>query len=123
MKLNIKTTNLTLTEDLKSYIEGKLGGLERFSRKFGQGLEAWIEVGRITEHHKEGDVYRAEMDIRVPGKILRAQAAKSDIFMAIDEVRDEMERQLKEYRGKLWAKFTRGARKFKDILRFGKFLK
>jgi len=121
MKLHIKATNLVLTEDLETYIEEKLGGLEKFTKKYGTALEAWVEVGRTTRHHKEGDVFRAEIDVRVPGKILRSEAAGRDVYLAIDETRREMERQLKEYRGKFWTNLKKGARTLKDFLRFGRF--
>jgi len=120
MEIHIKTTDFELTENLRSYIDEKLGSLERFSKKYGEAFEARLEIGRTTRHHREGNVFRAEVNIRVPGTMLRAESERTDIYAAIDEIRDEMERQLKEYRGKLFAKFKRGARVLKDFLRFGK---
>ncbi len=122
MRIIIKTTNLALTQNLDDYIHEKIGKLERFCRKY-EFSEARVEVGRTTRHHQEGDIFRAEVNLRLPGKVLRAEAERQDIYFAIDEAKEELERQLREHRGKLWAKFRRSARVFKDLFRFGRFFK
>ncbi|MFN7088668.1 MAG: ribosome hibernation-promoting factor, HPF/YfiA family [Candidatus Paceibacteria bacterium] len=123
MKFNIKTTGLSLREDLEDYVNKRIESLEKFSKKFGSSVEFWVELAKTTGHHKEGSVYRAEISVRVPGKVLRAEAQEKDIYRAIDEARDDIERQLKERRGKLFSRFKRGARLLKEILRFGRFKK
>jgi putative sigma-54 modulation protein len=120
MKLLIKATNLTLSQDLKNHIREKIGGLEKFTKKYGSEVEARVEVGKVTLHHQEGDIFRAEVNIFVPGKILRAEANARDVFLAIDEIRDEIERQLIEHKSKLRVRFKKGARKLKETLRFGR---
>ena len=47
-----------------------------------------------------GDIYRAEINLRVPGKLLRAEEEAESIHTAINIVKEELERQIKKYRGK-----------------------
>jgi len=100
MKINIKSTNLDLTPALKEYIEDKIGSVKKFLERWDpEGVvEAWVEVGRTTKHHHKGNVFRAEADLRVPGKVLRAEDEDFDIRVAIDRVRDKLKREIEKYK-------------------------
>lgn len=117
MKINIKTTKVTLNYPLDVYIKEKIGGLEKFIKKWNAtgAAEAWVEIGRVTKHHKTGPVWRAECDISLPKFIARAEATDKDLRRAIDLVKDELQAQLKSYKGKITAKVRRGARKAKRL--------
>ena len=100
MKIDIKATNLDLTPALREYIEEKIGALTKFLKRWDpEGIvEAWVEVGRTTKHHYKGNVFRAEVDLRLPGKILRAEDENFDIRVAIDRVRDKLRREIEKYK-------------------------
>ena len=127
MKIIIKTKNLKLNQALKNFIEEKINSLEKFSffgspaqipplskkeRDWeGKGkprVEAWVEIGRTTLHHKKGPVFRAECQMRFPKRSLRSTAEGEDLKSAITEIKDELQRELKEYKEKLTAKMKRG---------------
>ena len=128
MRINIKATNFDLTPSLKKYIEDKIGDLEKFIQKVGKEgrsfkkgkppCEAWVEVGRTTFHHRKGEVFRAEVQLKVPGKSLRAEAEQEDLHAAINEVRDDLQRELRKYTNKAAARYKRGARRIKEFFRF-----
>lgn len=109
MKCNIKTTNITLDAPLRAYVEEKVGGLGKFIPMHVESgvAEAWVEIGKTTHHHKTGLVWRAECDIRLPGKILRAENTDIDLRVAIDRVKDDLQRQLTAYKDKNIAKTKR----------------
>ena len=73
-------------------------------------VECRVEVGKTTNHHNKGDIFRAEANIRLPGKVLRASATEENLTMAITKVKDELQRQLNKYKGSLRAQEKRGAR-------------
>ena len=108
MKINIKATDLKLTSSLQGYIEEKIGSLEKiiprlkindFSGGTGKpAFEAWVEIEKTTFHHHKGKIFRAECQIRLPGKSLRAESVKEELHLAIDEVKDELQRDIKRYR-------------------------
>ncbi len=102
MKINIKATGLELVPSIKTYIGDKIGSLSKFVKKFdtsGQA-EAWIEIGRATRHHHKGPVYRAEADLRVPGKILRAEHYDADVRAAILGMQSKLRSEIEKYRTK-----------------------
>ena len=130
MKIIIKTTNLKLNKELSQYIEEKLNPLEKFSKIlynekyydhfFSKGkprVEAWVEIGKETKHHKKGPFFWAECQMRFPKRTLRSIAESDNIKQAITEVKDELQRELKQYKEKLISKTKRGARVLKKELK------
>jgi ribosomal subunit interface protein len=128
MKITIKATNLKLTSALRNYVEEKIGGLERFiqgagfenksSKKGKPPVEIWVEIGKTTHHHHKGKVFRAEGQMKIPGKSLRAESIKEDLHLAIDDVRSELQRELKNYLKKKGLRYRKTARRIKDLMRF-----
>ena len=101
MTLNIKATNITLTPALREYVEKKIGSLDRFLARWERegAIEVWIEVGRTTRHHVKGDIFRAEVTVRMPGrKVLRADDEGVDVRAAIDKVRDILKTEIQKYK-------------------------
>jgi len=99
MKINIKATSLDLTESINNYIESKLWSLNKLVEKWDlEGVvQAYVEIARTTQHHHKGPVYRAEVNLTLPGKMLRAEAEDWDVRVAIDEAKNELQRQIKKY--------------------------
>lgn len=103
LKLIVKATNLDLTVPLGNYLERKMNGIERFLRRWlKEGvIEARVELARNSRHHRHGKVFRAEVNLRLPGRILRAEAGSEDIRIAIDEVKNKLQQQINKYKNRL----------------------
>jgi len=99
MKTRIKTTNTDLTIYLEELIEEKLSDIENLLKGI-PNLLAEIEVGLTNKHHQKGDIYRAEIQIQVPGKLLRAVSEREDFRSALTEVKDDLQAQIKKYKDK-----------------------
>lgn len=113
MKITLKWTNLEPIESIVVFVDEKIGGLAKFIPTYdADGVaEAWVEVARTTKHHKTGGmVYLAETNLRLPGKILRAEETHKDLRQAIVKIKKELERQIKKYKESRVAKIERGSR-------------
>jgi putative sigma-54 modulation protein len=117
MNLNIKTTNTTLTPAISDYVEKKIGMLNKFVNLEGDNVFIQAEVGKTTRHHKSGDFFRAEVNIRVGGKNYRAVSEKDDLYAAIDEVKDELAEEIKSGKERQISVVRRGALKLKNMLK------
>ncbi|MEX0932456.1 MAG: ribosome-associated translation inhibitor RaiA [Parcubacteria group bacterium] len=93
MNINIKATGIELTPDLSDYVHKKVGSLEKYFSKKSSDIVVQVEVAKSTEHHRTGDVYRAEVHVSGDGLDLYAGSEESDIFAAIDVVKDEITRE------------------------------
>ncbi|HSE56591.1 MAG TPA: ribosome-associated translation inhibitor RaiA [Candidatus Paceibacterota bacterium] len=115
MHITFKSTNIELTPTLRDYTEKKLQVLEKFSKGNGQ---AAVELEKTTNHHKQGDIFRAEANVTLgTGAQYRAVSEKEDLYEAIDDMKDELVRELTAGKGKERALWKRGALAVKGMMR------
>jgi len=102
MKISIKATNLELTPSITKYIEDKISSVEKFLEKFEKKteIEAFVEIARMTRHHRKGEVFYAETNLQLPGKLLRVSQEDLDVRAAIDKVKNKLQQEVKKYKGK-----------------------
>lgn len=96
MNLDIKATNLELTPAIKQYIETKVSGLSKLLEKWEKlgSLNIKFELAKTTNHHNKGEVYRAEINLNLGEKMLRAEHSADDAYKAIDKVKDIMKEEV-----------------------------
>jgi putative sigma-54 modulation protein len=111
MQVVIRTRNLDINERLKTYVETKVGKLDRYLPNIE---EARIDLA--TQQTKSiGDRQIAQLTLRMNnGSYLRAEERSSDLQGSIDTMLDKMTRQIERYKGKHWrsqnrAQDTQGA--------------
>lgn len=100
MQVKIKASKIELTEKLKDYIEEKANMLDKY---FGSitVTNCDFEIAQEVGGQNNGKIYRAEMNIAVPGDLLRVEKSAKDIFKAIDKVKDHMPRSITKYKEKI----------------------
>jgi ribosomal subunit interface protein len=110
MNIVIKATNFSLTPSISDRIENSLGSLKKLVDNFGNDIETRVEVGRSSFHHKKGEVFFAEANLRLGRIKLRARTESTDVYSAIDMVKDELRDEILRFKGKKETMFRRGAR-------------
>jgi ribosomal subunit interface protein len=115
--LNIKGTNIELNDSLRIYLEKRLQKLEHFINESETAIIAEVELGKITTGQRSGDIFRAEINLEIGGKLLRAESEQSDIHAAIDDMQEEIVRELKKFKDKRTTLFRKGARRIKNMVR------
>lgn len=99
VKINIQSSNLELTPALTEYIERKIGGLEKFLKKFEtDSVLAEVDVGRSTRHHRHGRVYHVDVNLVFPGGMLRAAHDDEDVRVAVDAVKEKLKREIEKFK-------------------------
>lgn len=97
----IKSTNMEMTDAIKSYVEEKLFSLEKLMVDFRPEPAASVEVGKTSERHANGPFFFAEVTLSVPGNILRARTEVEDLYEAIDLMKDDLRRQVVDLKDKM----------------------
>lgn len=115
MQLDIKGKNIELTAAIRAAVEKKLATLDKKVARFGTSVTAEVEVGKTTKHHKKGLLFRAEVHVRLPGKLVYAEALHEDLYAAVGDAKREAERQITAFKGlrsedRRKAKKTKGGR-------------
>jgi putative sigma-54 modulation protein len=90
MNLTISGHHLEVTPALRDYVTHKL---DRVMRHFDQVVD--VKVLLTVEKQKEKEKrQRAECNIRVKGGDLFAECAHEDLYAAVDELIDKLDRQV-----------------------------
>lgn len=96
MNITISAKDFKLTPAIKTYVEEKLGKLERFSKRMKR-----IGVELDVDHHiTKGKKHRIEVWIYFPEKTLQAGLKAEHMNEAIDLIYPKVERLITSYEGK-----------------------
>jgi ribosomal subunit interface protein len=116
MNINIKTTNITLTEAISDYTSKRLDAITQLL-KDDPTVRFDVELAKTSNHHKNGDIFRAEILVVGKNKDLYAASEEEDLYKAIDMVRDEMLREVRQGKEKKISIIRRGGAKLKEIIK------
>ncbi len=116
MNIIVKGSHMDVTDAIRDYLEKKIKSLEKFL-DINAKVEA--EVGKTSNHHKQGDIFRAELNISNEGKMTFVKAEQADLYVAIDRVRDEAAQVLASKKDKRQSLFRKGAQKMKNMFKRG----
>ena len=117
MNIQIKTSGgFGLTPAVSEYVEKRLAALDKFVAHDPVAL-CVVDLGRTTKHHKHGDIFRAEIHFTGTGRDLYTSSEKADLYMAIDDARDEIVRELSSAKAKKISSMRRGGAKVKNFIK------
>ena len=122
IKINIKATNVDLTDEIHDYVVKKVTNLGKLLQKFqDDGAEVLVhfEVAKTTNHHQSGEkLFRADCNIAINGiGDFYAHQEEQDLFAAIDAVKDKLFREIRSNKNKKFDLYKRGALKLKNFLK------
>ena len=116
MTTNIKATNMELTGAITDYVNKKIEAINKFV-SFGEEVIVYVEVGKTTRHHKQGDYFKAEFDVTINGEKFFTDSEKSDLYKAIDDAKDEVVKKIKNKKNKKETLYKRGATSVKKMMK------
>lgn len=101
MNIIIKKS-MDLTPALEAYLQKKFAALEMLVSAINKTnpAELTIEIGRTTNHHRKGDVYRTAAKLHLARVTLRAEAEAEDIRTALDAAKDTLREEIEKYKDK-----------------------
>lgn len=114
MNYNIKGTDLTLSDEIRSYVEKKLGAADKFLGNDSTAL-ADVEL-QYLEEGRSGK-YRAEFTVSVGGEVHRASSWGGSLHEAIDLATGELVHELSRDKKKKLSVMRRTSVKVKEFLR------
>ena len=97
MNLTISGHHLEVSPALRTYVIGKL---DRITRHFDQVVD--VKVLLSIDNQKEKDArQRAECNIHVKGSDLFAESSHEDLYAAVDDLVDKLDRQVVRHKDRL----------------------
>jgi putative sigma-54 modulation protein len=97
MNLTISGHHLEVTPALRTYVTGKL---DRITRHFDQVVDVKVLLSIENQTEKERR-QKAECNIHVKGSDMFAESAHADMYAAVDELVDKLDRQVVKHKDRL----------------------
>lgn len=114
MNIRIQGSRELLTPAIEEYVNKRIIPLSKLVK---DDVLCEVELQKTTDHHRSGDIFRAEVNMIVSGKQVFVASEKPDLYEAIDDMRNELDRTLSVQKEKKISAFRRGAQKIKNILK------
>lgn len=97
MNLTISGHHLDVSPALREYVQTKL---ERITRHFDQVVDITVllTVEKLKEKERR---QRAEVTVHVKGKDIFVETSHEDLYAAIDQLVDKLDRQVVKYKDKV----------------------
>lgn len=100
MKYNIRGEKVEITSAIKSYIEDKIGKLDKY-------FENSSDINANVVIKVRGNEQKIEITVPAMHYTLRSEEAHSDLYAAIDLTVDKLERQIRKNKTKINSKIKR----------------
>lgn len=102
MNLTISGHHLEVTPALKAYVLNKL---DRVTRHFDQVVDITVvlSVEKLKEKTRR---QKAEVTVHLKGKDIYIEQANADLYAAIDQLMDRLDRQIGRYKDKVQRHYT-----------------
>jgi len=113
----IKATHIELDPTLTVLLTEKLQTLDKFLGEESD-VRCEAEFEKIAPH-QSGEIHRVEVNLWRAGALFRAEATERNFEAAIDEVRNELDKELRRANDKRDTMLKQGGRKIKEMMRFG----
>lgn len=122
MDIRIKSTNYEITPEIESYLSERVATLEKLLGEKAEVARCEVELGRDAGRPRHGaNIWFAEIRFVIPGEgPIYARNNSESVNGAIDDVKEEVERQLRKQR-KAHRRFIRkSGAALKRMMRFGR---
>jgi ribosomal subunit interface protein len=117
VKKILKGQGLELSPAIETAADKIVEALDRYVDPNDTSALAEIEVARTTNHHRSGYIFRAEINFTSRLGLLRAEAEKEDLYVALSTVKDELVEALRSKKSKRIDFVRRSGARLKSMLK------
>ncbi len=100
MKIQLKATKIEMTDAIAGYAQEKIDMLDKFLGDI-KVINCDVELEKTITAQNKGEIFRAEINLQIPGELLRVERTETDLYKAIDNVKGHMEEVIIQYKEKL----------------------
>lgn len=114
--MNIRTTyvHLEKSDSVEDYVIKRFSTLSKF---VNDDAICQVTLLRVSSFHNNVPVFKVEASIKGKPKDVFSVSEKNELFEAIDDLREELEKILSSNKEKRWTRFKKGASRIKDMLK------
>lgn len=117
MEIQFKGTNYDLPANVSRFAQKRIAALKKYIGKLDETAKAYVELGKETEAHASGRIWRAEINFDLDGARFRAVALEESIEVAISKAVGELGAELRNANKRKQDLARRGGATIKSFLR------
>jgi len=117
MEIQFKGTNYELPAHISRLAQKKISTLRKYIGKLDETAQAYVELGKETEAHASGRIWRAEINFDLDGVRFRAVALEESIEVAINKAVNELAAEVRSAQKRKQDLARRGGATIKSFLR------
>jgi ribosomal subunit interface protein len=106
-----------VTPKVTAVAERKLVALKKYLGKQDGAPQVYVELGKVTEAHHTGDIWRSQINLDSNGKRYNAAATAERLDLAIDASVKELEAELRKSKKRSETMLRRGGVTLKSFMR------
>jgi len=118
MNVTLQGTNVELTDDIRSFVDRKLAeSLKVLGDMNRDAVFVDVELEETTRKNQDRDnqqLFRAEANVKIPGRLIRAEESAQDLEQAIVSMKHTLTRELRKWHDRMVDESRKGARKAKE---------
>jgi ribosomal subunit interface protein len=119
MQIHFKGTNYELPANISALAKRKVDGLAKYLGKGKENARAYVDLGKETEAHQNGNIWRADINFDIDGNRFYAKAIEDSIEKAIDRSVSELAKELQTARKREQSLAKKGGSIIKSLMRRG----
>lgn len=108
MNVSISGHHVTVTEAMNNAVHDKLNKIERHFDQI-QSIQVILSLDNSGASDGGKKTHKAEAIMRVSGQEMFVQALEDDMYKAINEMADKLDRQVRKYKTRLERNKVKGA--------------
>ena len=116
MRTQFTASNYDLPRAATEHAERKLKALAKYLGRAKEGSLVRVHLGKESEAHQRGRIWRADLNFELDGALYRASALEETIEAAIDRAMGELIREVRTARERRKSLMKRGGAKVKAFL-------
>lgn len=117
LKINLRGNGMDLTPSIHDYVVKRVTNLGKFLSKHCEEVLVDFEVGRTVGDQRSGKIFRAGCKVSIFGKDFYSSSEQEDLYVAIDDVKEKLFREIKRSQNKDRNLWRRGARSVKKMFK------
>ncbi len=122
MEIHFKTAHAEevekeVTEQVITLTQRKLIALKKYLGKSDEVTQVYVELGKVSEAHQKGEVWRAQINLDSNGKRYHTTGIGEQLQSAIDASIHEMEAELRKAKQKNKSMLRKGGGIVKAFMR------
>ena len=113
----IRADGISLDPSIDEAIARVVSAIEKFCDPEDESILVDVEVGKTTNHHRSGDIFRAEINFHSKIGNLRVETEAGELFSALSSAKDEMVEALRSKKSKKVDFIRRNGLRLKQMLK------